>query len=89
MDRGKRRAAQLLATRLREQTHPVETIGSQARAMMPFLQPVAARRTKQQLQRNSGIPLCDISLNRCARVDTQIVLRILFGAEQLRALIHR
>ena len=31
-----------LATRLREQTHPVEQLGPKLRAMMPFLQPVVA-----------------------------------------------
>jgi ketol-acid reductoisomerase len=31
-----------LATRQREQTHPVEQLGPKLRAMMPFLQPVIA-----------------------------------------------
>ena len=31
-----------LATRLREQTHPVEQLGPKLRAMMPFLQPIVA-----------------------------------------------
>src|SRR6202158_5095240 len=31
-----------LATRQREQTHPIEQLGPQLRAMMPFLQPVVA-----------------------------------------------
>jgi len=31
-----------LATRHREQTHPVEQLGPKLRAMMPFLQPIVA-----------------------------------------------
>jgi hypothetical protein len=31
-----------LATRQREQQHPIEQLGPKLRAMMPFLQPVVA-----------------------------------------------
>jgi ketol-acid reductoisomerase len=37
-----------LATRKREQSHPVEQLGPRLRAMMPFLQPVIPRAWKKK-----------------------------------------